>query len=71
MPKQTRKTFTLAELSTLRAQFAGIKTVQPERLADFRRIFDGCHNEAILQLTAANINFVSRLAINEKARRGL
>lgn len=67
----TRKTFSLSELAALRAQFAGINTVEPERLSDFRAIFDGCYDDAIRQLVSANIKFVSKLAVNEMIRRGL
>lgn len=64
-----RTHFTLSELTTLRNQFAGINAVNPDRLADFRKIFDGCGNDAIKQLAIANIKFVSKLAINECVRR--
>jgi hypothetical protein len=71
MTAATRKTFSLSELATLRAQFAGINTVQPERLSDFRAIFNSCYDDAIQQLASANIKFVSKLAVNELIRRGL
>jgi hypothetical protein len=45
--------------------------VQPERLSDFRAIFNSCYDDAIQQLASANIKFVSKLAVNELIRRGL
>jgi hypothetical protein len=65
------KTFTAAQLSKLRGEWESIDRVHPDRLADFRRIFDGCADAAIVQLTKANIKFVSMLAVTEKFRRGL
>lgn len=63
--------FSNKQIETLRAQCAGIKTVNPDRLSEFHRIFDACSDKAILQLAKAGINFVSALAVNDCKRRGL
>jgi len=64
-----RTAFTATELATLREQFAKIETVNPDRLGEFRSIFNGCTEAAVIQLATANIKFVSKLACNEIARR--
>jgi len=66
-----RKTFTLSELTTLRREFATIQAVSPDRLPQFRAIFDGCEDVALQQLASANIKFVSPLAVNACFRRGV
>ena len=63
--------FSSEQIETLRAQFAGIATVNPDRLSDFHRIFDGCTDKALLQLAKAGIKFVSKLAVNACVRRGV
>jgi len=64
-------TFTADQINTLRAEFAGINTVNADRLSDFHKIFDGCSDDALKQLTGASIKFVSSLAINAARRRGV
>lgn len=66
-----RATFTLPELTTLRNQFASIQTVNPDHLPRFHAIFDGCQDQALQQLAAANVKFLSKLARNACVRRGL
>jgi len=66
-----RATFTVAELNSLRTQFAAIQTVNPRHLPRFRKMFAECSAEALKQLAEANIKFVSKLAINACLRRGL
>jgi hypothetical protein len=62
-------TFTAAHLGTLRAAFAGINRVNPERIAEFRAIFAKCNEATLEQLAGAGIKFVSKLAVNEQTRR--
>jgi hypothetical protein len=66
-----RTTFTAAELNTLRAKFAGISTVNPDRLGQFHEILDGCDDAALRQLAEADVKFLSKLASNACARRGM
>jgi len=66
-----RTAFTLTELTTLRRELAKIETVNPERLSQFHEIFDGCNDDALLQLASSHIKFVSKLAVNACARRGI
>lgn len=61
--------FTKEHLSKLRAIYAPIKTVSPDRLHEFHRIFDTCNDEALDQLVKAEIKFVSKLARNAQLRR--
>jgi hypothetical protein len=63
------QTFTAAQIATLRAEFAAITTVNPDRLDAFHAIFDGCSNAALAQLAAAQIKFVSKLAVNAISHR--
>ena len=68
---ENRHNFSNEQIETLRAQFAGIATVNPDRLAQFHAIFDGCTDKALLQLAKAGVKFVSKLAVNACVRRGM
>jgi hypothetical protein len=63
--------FSGEQIETLRAQFAGLAAVNPDRLPEFRRVFASCTNEALLQLAKSGIKFLSKLAINACVRRGI
>jgi hypothetical protein len=63
--------FSNEQIETLRAQFAGIATVNPDRLSEFYSIFDKCTDKALIQLAKAGIRFLSKLAMNDCARRGV
>lgn len=63
--------FTTAQLDKLRKEMAGIKTMSTEQLPRLHKIFDKAGDAAIMQLTTARINFISKLAVNEAMRRGL
>ena len=65
----TMNRFSDAQLATLRAEFAGIATVNPGRLDAFRRIFNGCSDAALAQLAGAGVKFASKLAVNALRRR--
>ena len=69
--KALRTEFTADELNTLRTGFATIGSVNTDRLTQFRKIFDGCEDAALRQLADAQIKFVSKLAANACARRGI
>lgn len=66
-----RKRFTAAELQKLREEFGAIQTVNPDRLEDFHRIFAGMSDATLKQVAGAEIKFLSKLALNEVARRGI
>jgi hypothetical protein len=63
--------FTAAQIETLREQFGKIQKVHPDNLQRFRDIFARCDDSTLLDLAKAKIKFVSLLAVNACARRGI
>ena len=56
-------------IASLRKGYKNIKTVNPENLEHFHKIFAKASNEQLKQLENADINFVSKLARNARIRR--
>ncbi len=65
------QTFTADQLDTLRDAYATINTASPAMLPRFHALFDGCSDSGLVQLATARIKFVSKLAVNACARRGM
>lgn len=63
--------FSVAQIETLRAEFAGIQTISVDRLPQLRSMFGKMQDETILQVAKAKINFLSKLAVNDCVRRGI
>lgn len=61
--------FTPEHLNKLREEYSRLKTVPISALAKFREMFSAMTDTQIKQLAGAGIKFVSKLAINEQARR--
>ena len=62
-------TFTTDQLAQLRTEYAKVRRASADNLVKFGAIFDACSNDALKQLAGAQIGFVSKLALNECARR--
>ena len=62
--------FSPEQIAKLQTEYSRFDRISTDRLADFHRIFDGCSDAALAQLSQANIKFVSKLALVAFYRRG-
>jgi hypothetical protein len=67
----TNTNFSSDQLQALRVEFSKIDRVCADRLPEFHALFADCEDSALLQLAAAKVKFVSKLAVNAASRRGL
>jgi hypothetical protein len=58
-------------IDRLRAAFDRIETVNPDRLPEFRALFDQLNDRDLAMLADARVKFVSKLAANACFRRGI
>lgn len=63
--------FSAEQIQKLRDEYAKLKTVNPSFLPRFHSLLGQCSNTALCQLGKAEIAFLSPLARNEMARRGI
>jgi hypothetical protein len=63
--------FSNAHIEALRVQFGSIKTVNPDQLPKFHKMFDAMSDAMLKQVATAKINFLSSLAVNACGRRGV
>lgn len=63
------QTFTEQQLQDLRGAFAAIHAVSPNSLPKFHAILDQMNDAQMKQVAGANVKFLSKLAVNEFARR--
>lgn len=61
--------FSDEQITKLRADFAKIETVSPDRLPEFHAMFDKWNDAILEQIAGADIKFLSKLARNECTRR--
>ncbi len=63
--------FTNQQIESLKAEFSKIETVSVESLPKFHKLFATMSDAQIVEVSKAGIKFVSRLAVNERCRRGI
>ena len=61
--------FTDQQIAQLRGEYSKVKRASTDSLVRFGAIFQTCSDDALKQLAAAQISFVSKLALNECVRR--
>jgi len=63
--------FTTEQITQLKEKFSTIERIDPDKyLERFRSILASMNSETLDQVVSDGIKFVSKLAINEKIRRG-